>query len=128
MDTRRLRHIVLAFAMLAVGCDAGIQSAQITAQDFRFAPDTIRLDANRPVRLTLVNEGREPHEFESPLLSAPAVRVVSADESHASPPPISVRILPAQHIDLILQIPAGTYLFHCKVHGHAGMSGTIIVE
>lgn len=116
---RRVTTMALA-ACLATGCDADVQTLRITAEDFRFTPEEIRAEAVRPVRLILVNQGREPHEFESPML---AHRV---DEPHGNV--TSVRLEPNQRIDVMIRTIPGTYLYYCRIRGHIGMAGTIIVE
>ena len=110
---------IVAAAALAT-CEQGDQTVRVAAQDFRFSPDTIHLRADVPARLTIVNEGREPHEFAGPLLTDARVRLLSAPESF--------RLLPGRSMTVILQAPPGTYPFRCRVRGHAGMEGTILVE
>ncbi|MER3424925.1 MAG: hypothetical protein C4293_18585 [Nitrospiraceae bacterium] len=78
-----------------------------------------------PALLRIVNEGREIHEFGSPLLSDPQVHV------RIEPPqnlPSNVRITPGRTATITLQAPPGTYLFRCVIRGHAGMTGTLIIE
>lgn len=106
--------------MAAAACERGDQAVRIAAQDFRFSPGTIRLRADAPARLTIVNEGREPHEIAGPLLTDPRVRLLSA--------PKSFRLPPGRSITILLQAPPGTYVFRCRVRGHPGMEGTVIVE
>jgi len=101
-------------------CDRDAQSVRITAQDFRFIPAEVHLTATSPIHLTIVNEGREPHEFESSLL---AHRVDGASGSATS-----VLVVPNQRADVTIRTIPGTYIFYCRIRGHAGMSGTIIVE
>jgi len=98
------------------------------AQDFRFVPAEVRLHAGDPIRLVIVNEGREPHEFTSPLLSDPQVRVLWEAETAQSLHGASLRILPGRAATVTFQAPPGTYLFRCPIRGHAGMHGTVIVE
>ena len=93
---------------------------RITAEDFRFTPADVRLTAAMPIHLTIINEGHEPHDFESPLL---AHRVDGAGGTATS-----VRVAPNQRIDVTIRTIPGTYIFYCRIRGHAGMSGTIIVE
>lgn len=107
-------------ACLVTSCDPREQEARITAQDFRFVPAQVRLAADAPIRLTIVNEGREPHEFASSLLTDAQVVVLSA--------PQTLRILPGRSVTFMLQAPPGTYLFRCPIRGHAGMNGVMIVE
>jgi plastocyanin len=89
-------------------------------QDFRFTPAEVRLSSSKTIRLTIVNEGREPHIFESPLL---AHRLKDPRE-----PESGIRITPNQRVDTMIQPVPGTYLFYCKIRGHTGMTGTLIVE
>ncbi len=110
------------------GCEAEIQSVHIVAQDFRFTPDTIHLARSRPIHLTLFNEGRETHEFESPLLSDPSVVIESVTLAGEARVPDHLRIAPGQRLEVLFRAPSGTYLFYCKVRGHSGMTGTFIVE
>lgn len=122
--TRTQREwLLLSIFAVAAGCEVEVQSVHIVAQDFRFTPTDIRLQAARPIHLTVVNEGREPHEFESPLL---AHRVGKSHPAGGSP--LSLRVLPNQRADVVIRTVPGTYVFYCNVRGHTGMSGTIIVE
>jgi plastocyanin len=120
IDTRLLRVVVLGMIVALANCDRDAQPVRITAQDFRFTPAEVRVSAASPIYLTIVNEGREPHEFESPLL---AHRVESSSGSATS-----VRVAPNQRTDVMIRTIPGTYIFYCRIRGHAGMSGTIIVE
>lgn len=90
-------------------------------------PAMIQADASRPLRLVIVNEGREPHQFSTPLLSDPRVRFLSKPHP-AVYPGDSLRILPGQSVEVTLLPPPGTYLFRCLIRGHAGMQGTIVVS
>ncbi len=133
MISRRSAGPVLSLAILmffagSSGCDGEAQSVHIVAQDFRFSPDTIHLAGSRLVRLTLFNQGREIHEFESALLSDPFVVVESVILGGEARRPDRLRVAPGQRLELLLRIPPGTYLFFCKVKGHSGMTGTFIVE
>ena len=110
------------------GCEGEIQSVHIVAQDFRFTPDTIHLARSQLIHLTLFNEGRETHEFESPLLSDPSVVIESVTLAGEARVPDHLRIAPGQRLEVLFRAPSGTYLFYCKVRGHSGMTGTFIVE
>lgn len=117
---RPLVAAVIALAAALVACERGEQAVRVAAQDFRFSPDTVRLHADAPARLTIVNEGREPHEFTSPLLTDARVRLLEAPESF--------RLPPGRSLAIVFQAPPGTYPFRCRVRGHPGMEGTLIVE
>ena len=60
--------ILLGFLWTA-GCDSNEQTVQIIAEDFRFTPSEVHVSSDRPIRLLVVNQGREPHELKSPLLA-----------------------------------------------------------
>jgi hypothetical protein len=60
--------LVTLLVLWAMGCDSPEQTVDIVAEDFRFTPAEVRVAAERPIRLRIVNAGREPHEFKSVLL------------------------------------------------------------
>ncbi len=115
----------LALTAMLGGCD-NTQTVSLTAEDFRFVPDRLRVSASAPLTLTVYNAGRETHEFDSPLLlyaatrSAPREKTESAGSGLVLPPGKSLR--------LIVAPPPGTYLYICRRKGHADMAGTLIVE
>jgi uncharacterized cupredoxin-like copper-binding protein len=119
---------ILMLCALSSGCDSESQSVHIVAEDFRFTPDAIHLAGSRPIHLTLFNQGREFHEFESPLLSDPSVVIESVTLAGEARTPDHLRIAPGQRLEVLFRAPSGTYLFYCKVRGHSGMGGTFIVE
>jgi uncharacterized cupredoxin-like copper-binding protein len=108
-------------------CDASVQDVRLAAQDFRFDPQEVRLHAAHPIRLLVVNEGREPHEFTGPFLTDPQVRLLDGEPAGVRGRG-TVTIAPGRSIRLTFLAPAGTYLFRCKIRGHAGMTGTMIVD
>ena len=131
--THRYVGPVISLVMLILsacysGCDGEAQSVHLVAQDFRFTPDMIHLASGRPIDLTLFNEGREIHEFESPLLSDRSVAIESVFLNGDPTTPDHLRIAPGRRLSLRFRAPPGTYLFFCKVRGHPGMTGTFIVE
>lgn len=130
---RRFARSLLCVAMVlfvagSSGCDRDSQSVRIVAQDFRFRPDTIRLSSSRPIHLTLYNEGREFHEFDSALFTDRSAVIESLTVAGEPTEPGRLRIAPGRRLELLLRLSPGTYLFFCKVNGHAGMTGTFIVE
>jgi plastocyanin len=110
--------VLMSAALL--GCEPREQEVRLAAQDFRFSPGTIHVRADAPVLFTIVNEGREPHEFASPLLTDARVRLLAAPES--------LRVPPGRSITVHFHAPPGIYPFKCRVQGHPGMDGTVIVE
>ncbi|HEY6972925.1 MAG TPA: cupredoxin domain-containing protein [Nitrospiraceae bacterium] len=119
-ETHYIRVVVLGVSVALESCDRDFQAVRITAQDFRFTPATIHLTAASPIYLTIVNEGREPHEFESSILA----HRVDGSGGNAT----SVRVASNQRTDMMIRTIPGTYIFYCRIRGHANMSGTIIVE
>lgn len=109
-----------ALFLLGAACDFSQQAVSIAAQDFRFTPAEVRLMAGRPIRLVILNEGRERHEFKSPLL-LPQARAGNGL-------PGSLPVLPNQRAEAVLRAMPGVYPFYCAIPGHAGMGGMIIVE
>jgi plastocyanin len=112
--------LVILLVLWAMGCDSPEQTVHIVAEDFRFTPAEVRVAAERSIRLRIVNEGREPHEFKSPLL----VYQTGATGG----PPSSLPVLPHHKTETVVRPIPGVYLFYCAIRGHAGMRGTIIVE
>jgi plastocyanin len=121
-DANRLALMGLVALLLlpSAACDSVEQPIHIVAQDFRFTPAEVHVSAERPIRLTIVNEGRERHEFKSPLLAH--------QTGATNGPPSSLPVLPNQKAQAVIRTVPGVYHFSCAIRGHAGMSGTIIVE
>lgn len=112
--------VVALFVVWTTACEAPEQTIQIVAQDFVFTPAEVHVSAERPIRLKIINEGRERHEFKSVLL-AHRIGVTSG-------PSNSLPVLPNETAEAVIRAIPGIYLYHCAIRGHAGMSGTIIVE
>jgi plastocyanin len=117
---RLVQRLVTVLVLTAAGCDSEEHRIHILAQDFRFTPAELYVTADRPIRLTIVNEGREVHEFKSPLL----IHQVGAGAGRSD----SLPVRPNQKAETVIRAMPGVYLFHCAIRGHKGMSGTIIVE
>lgn len=117
--------IGLCAATVLAGCER-TQAVALTAEDFRFTPDVVRVSASIPITLTVYNAGRETHEFDSPvLIYAPAANLPqNAKSSGAS----GIVLAPGQSLRLVMAPPPGTYLYNCRRKGHTNMSGTLIVE
>jgi plastocyanin len=98
----------------------------LTAEDFRFVPDLVRVSAATPLTLSVYNAGREIHDFDSPVLLY-AARPQSSPATAASTSP-GVLMQPGQSLRIVVAPPPGTYLYICRRKGHADMTGTLIVE
>jgi len=108
--------------LILTGCDNG-QSLSLTTEDYRFTPDLLHASTASPILLTILNAGREVHEFDSPLLQYAVERPIRSPSNHAG-----LTIVPGDRLRLIVAPPAGTYLYICRRKGHANMTGTLIVE
>ena len=115
----RLISVGAALFLVSAACDSSQQAVHIVAQDFRFTPVEVRLSAGRPIRLILHNEGRERHEFKTPLLRQTRAGIGL---------PGSLPVFPNQKAEAALQTRPGVYPFYCAIPGHAGMTGMIIIE
>jgi uncharacterized cupredoxin-like copper-binding protein len=126
------RRLVLASvvgaSMQLTACQPAVQEVRIVAQEFRFEPAQIQLRAAEPVHLVIVNEGRELHEFTSTLLANPLVRTLAAAKPAEYREAASFKIPPGRSVEITLLAPPGVYAFYCKIKGHSGMAGTIMVE
>ena len=80
----------LVFAAL-LACDGSMQTVSLTAEDFRFTPDLVRVRASVPLTLSVYNAGREVHEFDSPILiyAANLAHMAVMDENER---PVEVRL------------------------------------
>jgi plastocyanin len=108
---------------LVAACDK-TQQVSLTAEDFRFVPNLVRVTASLPVTLSVYNAGRETHEFDSPVLLYAAKTAIPP---HTSDRP-GITLPPGQSIRILMAPPPGTYLYICRRKGHANMTGTLIVE
>jgi uncharacterized cupredoxin-like copper-binding protein len=89
------------------------QTLEVTAREFAFEPDEMRVAADEPVMLVLTNGGAVEHDF---VVDEPAVLV---------------HVDPAQTAEEeIGPFPAGTYTVYCSIPGHreAGMEATLVAE
>lgn len=82
--------------------------------DYAFQPATVEVTPGVRVRLTLVNEGREPHELE----------IEGQDWEVAS-------LRPGEQVTVVFTAPrVGVYEMACHVPGHyeRGMKGSLVVR
>jgi len=108
---------------LVAACDK-TQQVSLTAEDFRFVPNLVRVSASLPITLSLYNAGRETHEFDSPALQYAAKTAIPEPKSDSP----GILLPPGQSIRILMAPPPGTYLYICRRKGHANMTGTFIVE
>ncbi|CAN5768526.1 hypothetical protein BH23CHL4_BH23CHL4_18610 [soil metagenome] len=93
--------------------EAGVASAYtIESHDIFFVPEELEIPADADVTIELPNLGSAPHNF-------------SIDELD-----ISVDLAPGETKEIVINAPAGEYVFYCNIPGHreAGMVGSLIVS
>ena len=108
---------------LGLACD-GPQTVVLTAEDFRFVPPLVRVQATAPLTLVVYNAGREVHEFGSPILLY-ADRASLHEITGAA---AGMALRPGQSLRFVVAPPPGTYLYICRRKGHGDMTGTLLVE
>jgi plastocyanin len=116
----------LFLGLSVVACDGRMQTVSLTAEDFRFTPELVRISSTSPLTLTIYNAGREVHEFDSPILIY-AAKTPSSDRVMKPTGP-GIVLEPGKSIQLAMAPPPGTYIYICRRKGHANMTGTLIVE
>ncbi|MBI2886778.1 MAG: cupredoxin domain-containing protein [Chloroflexi bacterium] len=136
MDRRYRSEIALLAVAALVGLGCGVESAApqplvVLANDsFRFEPDTLTVQSNRPVRIALKNTGALGHDLT--IVGMPSTEIRSS-QAHPGTPQnaVSAHVGPKQEGSLIFTPTAqGTYEFYCAEPGHkeAGMKGTLQVS
>lgn len=111
------------------------KTISISAQEFRFTPNTVTVRAGQRIKLVLTNKGTVPHELVSPLLKASkdleiqsqGIKVEAdeiGDVEFARGKVVTVELTPTK---------AGRFDFWCgektggKLHRDLGMRGTFVV-
>lgn len=106
----------------------GSESVTVTAEEFRFAPDKIKVRPDHPFRLIIRNQGREPHVFQSPQLFREQVRYTRLAPFGKMQQGSVITLEPGQSTEMELILPAGVYPFRCWIKGHSGMEGVIVAS
>ena len=102
------------------------KTVTVKLTDFDFVPNNLTFDTAQPVKLVLVNDGSDRHDFAAPAFFA------AASLRQGSTTPAGGRVLVAQgqsaEIDLVPGTP-GKYPLTCTefLHELFGMTGTINV-
>ena len=110
-----------------LSCDTELSVVTITAEEFRFTPNQLKLPARQKVRLIVRNQGREGHVFQSSILALKNVRVDGKSLGRLEEGNDRIQINPGERIELQLVLPEGLYPFRCRIKGHKGMEGTLVV-
>lgn len=101
--------------------------------DMRFRPDVLRVKRGETLRLSIVNDGRQLHEYVLGTADENAkhaeLMIKFPDMEHDEP--WMAHVKPGQRGEIVWTFNrAGTFEFACLIAGHyaAGMKGTITVE
>lgn len=119
-------------ALIVAACSgSGAPSSSLTvhATEFQFEPATIRLVANQPARILLVNAGQLEHDLEIQGLSARGIRASTRDHAHGAK--VAAHAQPGKQAWVEFTPTAkGTYEVICTIAGHkeAGMRGSFNVD
>lgn len=99
----------------------------VLVSPFDYEPETIRLEAGRPVKLRFVNQGRGTYSFAAPGFFA-AARLRSGDAEHVAGGKLV--LAPGERRTIALVPAPGRYRARSGnlVHRLLGMSAEIIVE
>ena len=142
MSSLSARHALAGIALLMLGACASekvvrspappdtdwSQARTLTVKmtDFEFSPSHISLPVRVPIRLTLVNEGTDDHDFSAPtFFSAVMYRPGSVVSDKGN-----IELAQGQRIEVdILPVAVGTYKLDCTefLHSMLGMTGKIEV-
>jgi hypothetical protein len=112
--------LFLLLASIMGGCDRR-QTVFLTAEDFRFTPELVRISSTSPLILTLYNAGREVHEFDGPILIYAAM--TPSTEGVTKPTGPGIVLDPGKSIQLAVAPPPGTYVSICRRKGHGNHNG-----
>ncbi len=128
----------------AAPAGGGTQTLEVVAQDLRFSPTELAVEAGRPVTIRFQNQGQLEHDWSILDIEVRDVQQSASDgnEGHGSEgheammmpgahPDVHVVVKPG-HTGLLTFTPtkAGRYEFICTIAGHkdAGMKGTLTVQ
>lgn len=139
---KRIGLIVMLVVLFGAACGrseetTSVQDVSVVATDIVYDVMQLEVTANRPVRLTLENDGALEHDF--------SIREIGVHDVHAAEGAADDHAMSedAHELDLHVAAPpdggsavleftpteAGEYEYYCTVPGHkeAGMVGTLVV-
>ena len=99
---------------------------EIVLKSFSFTPDTLRLRAGVPVRLT-IRDAKGGHNFAAPAFFAKArIAAEDAGKVHGG----KIELQGGEAVTIRLVPAAGTYKLVCThfLHASFGMKGSIVVD
>jgi plastocyanin len=106
---------------------ARAEVVRVTLTNFKFAPETIELQAGRPYRIEIVNQAGGGHNFAAPEFFA-ASKLAAGDAAEVADG--AIEFAGGETKTLSLVPVAGEYRLVCTHTGHAalGMAGKIVVR
>jgi plastocyanin len=102
------------------------QRVDVKMVEYEFVPDHLRFHRGVAYQLTLINAGREGHDFTAPDFLA-AVHVRNPEALNATG--TSVFLHPGEEIHIyFISYDAGLFAPRCADHDWAGMTATIVID
>ena len=127
MRRRFLAPMVIGASALAAQAPPSAAVVTVELSSFDYDPETIRLRADQPVTLRLVNRSSGGHNFAAPAFFA-AARILPADAGAVRNGEVEVPARGA--VSIRIQPARGQYRLRCthRFHTTLGMRGRILVE
>ena len=124
MSELRLAAAAAMTLVLATPAPAQPGTYVVDVRSFSFAPQPIRLAANRPVTMVFANRSGSGHDFTAAKFFRNATMVSGAV------PNGEIELAPHQTRSITLIPRAGTYKAHCShfLHKQMGMQDLVIVN
>jgi uncharacterized cupredoxin-like copper-binding protein len=112
--------------------DATKKEVKIELAEMSFTPKDLPLEAGKPYEISLVNVGKEKHEFTaSKFFRSAAIRKVENDGAEVKAPFFTeIEVKAGKTVKLfVIPVTTGSFETLCEIPGHleAGMKGTITV-
>lgn len=118
------------------GSSSRVQEVRVAASEFAFTPAMIQVEAGKPVRLTLLNQGSIEHDWSIAEILVSDVKTTTDAHGHDMG---TMSVQPKLHVaavagksSVIEFTPTrpGTYDVFCTVAGHkeAGMVAQLVVK
>lgn len=105
------------------------QEILISATDFSYGPNSLKVNSQQTVTLKLVNEGEVEHDLEIAGLTAEILKSKGGHEHHYKQKPvIHLHAKAGEEAEITFKpLATGQFSFHCTIPGHkeAGMTGTV---
>ncbi|ROR32046.1 cupredoxin domain-containing protein [Inmirania thermothiophila] len=109
------------------------QRIEVRIEEYEYAPDRIVLEAGKPYKLVIENEGEKAHYFTAPeFYKAVAWRKAEAEKVEVKAPYFKAfEIKPGGELELFfVAVGKGSFPVYCTIDDHRdrGMEGEIVVR